>query len=408
MIEQKCIVNGIEITFMQQHKKHDTKHLVVIMSGFGAGEMHYDFPNALVNCPSEIIWIKDCFDDHCSYYLCRNMNFDVEQAVIDFIDLKLSELRLDRDHCTVAGFSKGGSAALYFGIKYNFKSTISVVPQFYIGSYVNQKWAAPAKNMMGEITEEKIKHLDSVIPEMLKNDTNLDKNIYLITSTGDYQYEQEILPNIQYLEKYSNFNLLVSNSLLISEHVHVTPNNIPLILSLFYSLSAGAIPTFGKRVELISDHSRNLGTLEKVHVLVPNAAVIDGSTMFIDGISVIQGLECPDWQDINHILLLEANDGRVVELQLAKAHNPLISKQLYKDYYVNYDKGWFTTLQNKGVNLSDVPSGVYKLSLNTSCHGETRTSAVKITKSTRVQSNSKEFQFSDKDGNLRLTIRRKR
>jgi hypothetical protein len=122
MIEQIKFINDVEIKFKIKPRKYDTQHLIVIFSGFGSsGEFTYDFENALMDCPASILWIKDDFEGHCTYYTCLGMDFKIEKAINIFIDETLNSLNLMKSQCTVAGFSKGGTAAIYYGVKYNYK-----------------------------------------------------------------------------------------------------------------------------------------------------------------------------------------------------------------------------------------------------------------------------------------------
>jgi hypothetical protein len=129
--EKNILINGRNIYYKYKPRKYDNKHLIVVFSGFGgASEFSYDFENALLDCPAHVIWIKDDFDGHCSYYSCRGMSLIIETLVINFIEKFISDLEIEKSEVTFAGFSKGGSAALYFGLKYNYKNIVCTVPQF--------------------------------------------------------------------------------------------------------------------------------------------------------------------------------------------------------------------------------------------------------------------------------------
>lgn len=139
MNDKKITINGIDIIHRMKDRKYDNQHLIVVFSGFGAnGFFTYDFENALSECPANIIWIKDDFNSCCSYYCSLDNDLSISDSIFNFIELKLNELSLEREQCTLIGFSKGGFASLYFGVKYGFKNIISTVPQFNIGTYVKK------------------------------------------------------------------------------------------------------------------------------------------------------------------------------------------------------------------------------------------------------------------------------
>ena len=62
----------------------------------------------------------------------------------------MKELGMEKDQVTVTGFSKGGSAALYYGLKLGIRNIICAVPQIYIGNYIDNNWKHVAEHMMGK------------------------------------------------------------------------------------------------------------------------------------------------------------------------------------------------------------------------------------------------------------------
>jgi hypothetical protein len=224
---------------------YDCQHLLIVMSGFNIPDATiYDFSNALSNSRSAILWVKDDFDGSPAYYLCNDMQFEIEQGisllikgVIDFVKPKAT---------SILGGSKGGTAALYYGTKLNIKNIITAVPQFNIGSYVaSGYWESVGKKMMGVVNEKNIKLLDEYLINSLRKDKHKNKSIYLFTSPSDKQFSTEIEPNLGILNEYENFNLIESKSIHVSEHNQVTGYNLNLILSLIYQLENGITPRFG-------------------------------------------------------------------------------------------------------------------------------------------------------------------
>lgn len=371
VIELKKIVNGVEIKYKKKPRKYDTQHLVVIFSGFGgSGEFTYDFENALQDCPATVLWIKDDFMEHCTYYICQNMDYAIENAVHGFILDNLKELNITKEQCTVAGFSKGGSAALYFGAKFNIKNIVSTVPQFYIGSYVKNNWPVVAKNMMGELSDSHVNELDTVLPKSINEDAYPDKNIYLLTSRADVQYKSEIEPNISLFVKYKNFNLLVSTSILVREHNQVTVHHLPLILGIIYSLSQGAVPHYGY-TELGGDKYSEPVKPSAIPLTVLKNIKIEKGRFFPEGVSILRGVSCGANKDIVIKLCLK-NTEREKEIHLAKAHKPYLTRFLYDGNFVNYDKGWFCTPSHAGLELADIEAGEYEMWINLTCRNITR------------------------------------
>ncbi|MEB7557578.1 accessory Sec system protein Asp2 [Kluyvera cryocrescens] len=375
MNEKTKNVDGIDIIYKIKNRKYDNNHLVVVFSGFGDGRFFtYDFINALSDSPATILWIKDDFFSMCSYYICRGLDFSIETAVYKFIYEMMLELHIDKNNCTLAGFSKGGTAALYFGAKYNFKNIIATVPQFNIGDYIRSDWPDVAKHMMSEVSLRNTLLLNSLLRDVLDKDENLDKNIYLLTSIADLQYKTEIKPNLLYFIKYRNFNLFYAKSLLVTEHNQVTSYHVPLILGIINSLAQGAVPSYGYS-ELKGDmrigNSRDYGTPVAILKKIP----LKNNVIFPEGVSLIKGLPCPEFSDIEVDIIL-SNDKEQLSFSLGKRNRSALSRMFYDGGYVNYDKGWFCTNKHLGIDLSLLPVGVYSASLKISCGGEVKTTSL--------------------------------
>lgn len=406
MKENKVSVNGIDIIFKFKQKKYDTKHLIVVFSGFGgSGEFTYDMERALQEVQANILWIKDDFFGHCSYYICHEMDFKIREAVHSFILKYLNELSLDKENCTLAGFSKGGSAALYFGLNFNFPNIVATVPQFHIGSYVAKNWKVPAKHMLMDINEKNIRILDSLLPSVLKKDKFWDKNIYLLSSPADIQYETEIAPYLVDFMKYKNFNFFFSKSQLVRAHNQVTAHHVPLLLSIFYSLSSGAVPRYGY-VELLGDQKigSSVATYEPIALL--RRIDIRNGRIFPDGVSIIRGVPCENWGDISTSLILE-NRSNKFTIPLAKDHRPNLSREFYQDGYVCYDKGWFTSLKHEGLDISFVEPGVYKAYINIKCNGYEKITLLKSESKISISKIISEFSISvETDSDLSIFFKK--
>ncbi|MGW7453142.1 hypothetical protein [Streptomyces sp. NPDC054787] len=233
------------IEYRFAHAKNGNRHLVVVFANFTApGE--YGMSNGVLDkVRSNILWIRDFFDGANSYYLCKGMDFSIERSVAGLIARVLSALSLTPDDCTMIGSSKGGSAALFFGLKYGCRNIVTSVPQFLIGSYVTDGIPGAAHLMMGEVTEQKVRILDAVLPDLVRSGANRSANIYLISSPQDDQYATQVEPFLGLFQGYENFNFLFNDSSLVTTHSNVVPRNLPTIMGLLNILVEGVVPRIG-------------------------------------------------------------------------------------------------------------------------------------------------------------------
>lgn len=210
-------LSGIEtsgtypVQYRFSHAKKGNQHLVVVFANFAAPD-DYGWSNGVFgSLRSNILWIRDQFDGHNSYYLCKGMDFDLERSVVTLISNVMTSLGLTPDQCTMWGGSKGGSAALYFGLKYGFRNIVSIVPQFRIGTYL-EKHPKVAEYMMGQVTETNVRILDNVIADLARAGANRGANIYVLSSPQDEQWPVQVEPYLGLFNGYENFNVIFSDS----------------------------------------------------------------------------------------------------------------------------------------------------------------------------------------------------
>lgn len=398
--------NGISVIYKQKSNKFDFKHVIFVFSGFlNAKPGNYDFANALNDCPAHVVWINDSFQGMYAYYLCANMDFSIETAVTDFIKHKLQELGLGFEHATATGFSKGGSAALYYGLKLPFANIVTTVPQSKIGSYVEKYWKHVAEHMMGVITPTKIAHLDKLIIQQLKQARNLGKNIYLLTSEADTQYPSEIVPLLDDLKKFSNFNLIKTYSCFARQHNQITSHHTALLLGIYYSLASEATPRFnGGEVNFFGSQplppSQPSG---EPHVDLRVGRLQD-NLLFVDGVAILRGHDVANYGDIDYALLLKSPKNDVIKA-LAKAHRPALTRELFDGKnLVIYDKAWFTTYQYKGVDLSELPRGDYSLHIQIKVRNQEAICPLVSLKNPQLHAASGKYTLQQQNGRLTLKV----
>lgn len=242
--------NGIDssgtypVEYRFSHATKGSQHLVVVFANFSVpGD--YGWSNGVFDkLRSNVLWIRDRFHGKNSYYLCKGMDFGLEQSVAGLISNVLRSLGLTPDQCTMWGGSKGGSAALYFGLKYGYRNIVAIVPQFRIGTYI-LKYPSVAAHIMGEVTEQNTRAVDDVIANLARAGANREANIYLLSSPQDEQYPEQVEPFLPLFAGYENFNFIFSDSPHISDHARVTSRNVPMLMGLLNFLIDGVAPRLG-------------------------------------------------------------------------------------------------------------------------------------------------------------------
>ncbi|MFF9601950.1 hypothetical protein ACF1GY_06680 [Streptomyces sp. NPDC014684] len=228
------------------HAQKGNRHLVVVFANFAApGD--YGWSNGVFDkLRANVLWIRDKFEDNRSYYLCKEMDFSLEQSVVTLISNVMRALDLTPDSVTLWGGSKGGSAALYFGLKYGFRNIVAIAPQFLIGTYVRDVHPGTARFMLGDgVPEENVRIVDALIPDLLRSGANHRANIYLVSAAQDDQYPVQVEPFLGLFQPYENFNFVFSDSPHIADHTQVAGRNVPLLMGIANFLIDGIAPRLG-------------------------------------------------------------------------------------------------------------------------------------------------------------------
>ncbi|WP_223144870.1 hypothetical protein [Psychrobacter sp. ANT_WB68] len=220
---------------------------------------------------------------------------------------------------------------------------------------------SPAKFMLGsELSSKNIKKLDSMILNEIENDTNYDRNIYLISSKADDRYLGQIHPFLGHFHKYFNFNFIESRSVLVRRHQDVTSHNAPLILSILGCLCYNLPPIFKNSI-IHEDRLCKVMNITKEPVLRVNKIIFDNKGFFyVEGVFFLRGVPCAYYHDLKYVLKLKSPT-KNYEILLAKDNKPQISKIYYEGTFVNYDKAYFCTNKYKGLDMSHIDTGFYQL-----------------------------------------------
>lgn len=160
----------------------------------------YNYKKFLKEVNLHRLFIEDTCGDFGCYYLCNNMNFDVEETVIELIETTMAKYNIKKENVIVLGSSKGGTSALYYGLKYGFGHIISGAPQTKIASYLKRYRPEMLEYMIGkDLAQENIDKIDAIVLEQVK--PTCTSKINLLTSTNDSQYEPHIMPLVDALKK---------------------------------------------------------------------------------------------------------------------------------------------------------------------------------------------------------------
>ena len=182
-------------------RRHGSKTLVVVFTGMGP--QRYNYKTVLRRCPYDLLFIRDSWAGGASYYWYENGQNHPEMLTQKAIE-QMTE-RGGYDTLITVGSSKGGTAAVYYGLKYNADAIYAGACQYYVGQYLAiheyvekpHLWRAVVGQ---EPTEEWTRRLDRKLPDMIEAHRESKTEIYLVYSTEEHTYADHIAPLIAQLD----------------------------------------------------------------------------------------------------------------------------------------------------------------------------------------------------------------
>lgn len=193
--------------YFERAKIFNKNKLIVIFSAFSQDNPKYNYVKTLKAIDCNKLYILDDYGEKGSYYLGLDGNFDIETSVMSLITKIMRDHNILHKDVITMGSSKGGSAAIYYGFKYNFKEVIAGAPQYKIGTYLmDLSIKTYGKDIFGELTEANRLKYDNLIRKVIPN--NSKTKISILTSDGDNQYER-VLKDIEFILDKNNVNFII-------------------------------------------------------------------------------------------------------------------------------------------------------------------------------------------------------
>lgn len=372
-----------QLKYRYQQGTSDRRHLLVIFSGF-RNKGTLDFGGAAIEAiRHNILWIYDEFggEGENSYYLLEKGRMVPRDTVLEFLEEVREAYDLTWQNMTFAGFSKGGSAALYFGLTLGAGAVISAVPQFYIGRYVRKNWPKPFDFMRaGKDTDAEQAEMDALMPDLLREHREAPTHVYILTSPADHQLAEEIQPQLENLRGLKNFNLITTESHLITQHNEVTAYNVPEIFGFFQLTAAGLFPQLGE-TQTKQETSEALARLQRQKregvAVLEDLKVSSNGRFTLDLVTLIRGVAQPDYSSMYREAQVRAPGQEPHILNLGKKIDPAISRRYVQDTFIDYRTARSVSVRDAGYEIDALPQGIS--TLHVSMKGKSASSSVQAT-----------------------------
>lgn len=192
-----------ELTYF--YEDNNSPYLVISFSAmYPKNTFRYSYMNVLKSVNSvNKLFILDKFGDQGCYYLGKNRSSHVEKMVLELIDDITKENKIDKSNIIAAGSSKGGYAALYYAMKYNFGYSIVGAPQVLLGNYLleeTSKSYSIAEYIAGNKDEEAKNYLNQIMSSIISQ-SRTNAKLFIHIGKGEPHYRNHFLPLIEMLDQ---------------------------------------------------------------------------------------------------------------------------------------------------------------------------------------------------------------
>ena len=195
---------GIPIHYILRKRK--SRILLVIFSALNTEGPRYSYLSVARFLRVNQLFIRDDFAGLGTYYLGPDKSNAVESEVLELI--QGTAANLGTEHIVFAGSSKGGTAALFFGLQFPGSIIAAAAPQYYIGDYTRivKKLHPSVPYILGktadEMTEDDIRWLNTRVSEKIQSDAFAKtQKCYLHCSRKDATFELHVQPLMKDLKK---------------------------------------------------------------------------------------------------------------------------------------------------------------------------------------------------------------
>ena len=177
-----------------------TDEVAFIFSAMSAvGDLTFNYKSSLAEFKGTQYFILDDSREQGTYYLCENRDFQIARSVQKFIQAKVSQLNVSEDRVYFFGSSKGGTAAVWHGLKLGFGNIVVAAPQFLVGDFLKKPHPGVLEYMAGGRSQEDIDWLNHVFPRTLDPATFQGK-VRVLVGDNDPHKDSHVPELIKFLK----------------------------------------------------------------------------------------------------------------------------------------------------------------------------------------------------------------
>lgn len=181
------------------------------------------------NIYSDFYFVKDYYSNSYGWYM-----FDRGNSIIEEINNSLTQFIRRKNYRTVTAFgsSKGGTAALLYGIiNPKINNVFSLVPQVHTIKYIDKKLFKYKELFIPSNNKKLEDYFDNIFfdEQIYLNPEFKNTKIYFYTGINDEQFDDLLKVHRLLDDKKCDNNIIINNSM--KEHNNIVMDNVPFVRS---------------------------------------------------------------------------------------------------------------------------------------------------------------------------------
>ncbi|AVI42543.1 heparinase II/III domain-containing protein [Bacillus pumilus] len=197
-------MRNVRYHFQEAKNEKLKDQLVIIFSSLTEkNKFRYNYIRTLENLHVNKLFILDDFGDQGAYYLGRNKDFSIETTVNSLIQYFQRKHKIYNENITMVGSSKGGYAAIYFGIKNYVGNVIAGAPQSNLGHFLINQAEHPniASYISGRAEKADQVYLDELLFKVIQQPSDVSPFIEIMVGSKDHHLKNHVEPLVAALQE---------------------------------------------------------------------------------------------------------------------------------------------------------------------------------------------------------------
>lgn len=244
---------GLSVNYSVKPDRKSNSNLIFIFTSIRTKQHWTDFDGplgkSLQSNRARIIFINDDVSAHYSYHMAISGNKSINDATIRFIKDYVAKNGYNWDNVTLAGMSKGGTAALVLGCQLPGCDVVALAPQLRLGDYlVHSKRNAIISNISGKSGPDGAAEVDHIMWSLMSNVQGRVEigQCYVLTSLKDTHCVEGLDKlKVFFADKCDGrLNVHVDESDFTTNHIETVLHLMPMFVSFLGLAAAGIKPDF--------------------------------------------------------------------------------------------------------------------------------------------------------------------